>query len=197
MTLSLPSVTIPTNPATVAVAQINATVSAASGGGGGGSTPPAAGCPAVGTYTDLVDYPKTSGPATTIRLASGTIAVFPMPNVNPGHNSGQMWITDNVVSANGSFGLDVMISKCKGYIPTTDADKATAGSCYYHSNIASYNEVDWFGGVNTNNYPLSAMGFCPAIQGSGQYYFNFKYTYQTCNYGTCGQVFTWYDGWLN
>jgi len=204
LNLSSPTGTAPNVAATTSGSPINATVSPVVVSG----PPPSSGsgCPTgfvlPSNYADAAvtvypSYTNDGSPNHLLRVASGVVSGFPLPKVNPGHNSGSMWITENVVSPASAISIDVMISPCKGYIPSDAAGIATAGACYLHSGNGSYNEIKW-AGKDSAGYGaafLNSAGFCPALESSGTYYVNIRFGYSACNYGTCGEVLTFYDSY--
>lgn len=190
VSLSAPNGNIPTTPATTSGSPLSITIA-------GASTapppppPPSSGCPALpSNYTD-VSGPTAYGVNSTIRLASGTIGGFALPLTTANHNSATMQVGENVVSPNGGIVIELSINKCKGVIDPN------SGSCYLRSSIATALSIQW-AGKNSANYPaatLDAIGFCPAFESQGQWFMNVRYTYSACNYGTCGEVFAWYDSY--
>ena len=117
---------------------------------------------------------------------------LPLPTVNPGHNSGNMWITEASTSPSSGILIEASISKCKGVIDTGN------GSCYLRSQMSNFNSIMWLAN-NPAGYSqalLDSMGVCNAPASQGPWFLNIRFTYQSCNIGVCGESLTWYDGWL-
>ena len=184
--LSAPSGTQPTNAATTAGSPLVITISS----GPTQTVQNVGNCPALpSNYIDISPYPTTSGPATTVRMASGVTGGFPLPMTNAGHSSGAMWIVDNTIGPNSSNTIEIGISRCKGQIDPN------AGACYLKTQ--PYNSITW-AGKNPQSYSstdLNNAGFCPAFESQGTWYMNVRYNYASCLYGTCGETFTWYDSY--
>lgn len=164
--------------------------------------PPSAGCPAG--YVEPGDLIFTdlgiSGHGNTIALKSGQVGATALPTIQGNVNSGQIIMTESSTGPVGAVTVELSISKCRGYIPTgsaTAAGNPGGGACYYKSNVATTSSLLWairpIPGVDSGS--LEGYGVCAAMD-NAPYFFNVRYNYAQCFYGTCSYIVEWYNGWF-
>lgn len=148
-------------------------------------------CPAA-TYTDVtLSNNGSSSAITLIRMTSGTIGTFALPNTNPGHRSAAFYPGTTSTSPAGGT-LEVTISKCKGEI------NPSAGACYMRTQTFDGSGIFWVSvPVAYDDATLTSWGMCNAQASAGPWYVNVKYTFSSCSFGSaCGYSWSWYDAWL-
>ena len=122
-------------------------------------------------------------------MASGTIYSSPLPRVTE-RISGSVKLGETTVSPQTMQSIEMSISKCKGEI------KAVQGGCYLKSPQGGFNSLTWTQSSipGISDADGQAMGVCYAKLEEGPWYFNLRYTYSQCHYGTCGYVLQWNYG---
>jgi hypothetical protein len=136
---------------------------------------------------DVVDFDLKLSGADVQRMSSGRIASAVLPAV--GRASGQVVLGETTTSPRSAV-VEISINKCRGVIDTTVA------ACYLRTDNPTFATLTWLEtpkwGASTDGI-AAAYGLCQAYTDK-KWYVNMRYTYQSCNYGTCGFVSQWNYG---
>jgi hypothetical protein len=152
-----------------------------------GPLPGDPGCTATPPPPDVLDFDLKLSGADVQRMSSGRIASAVLPVV--GRASGQVVLGETTTSPRSAV-VEISINKCRGVIDTTVA------ACYLRTDNPTFATLTWLEtpkwGASTDGI-AAAYGLCKAYTDQ-KWYVNMRYTYQTCNYGTCGFVSQWNYG---
>ncbi|HZZ94540.1 MAG TPA: hypothetical protein VFE23_18395 [Usitatibacter sp.] len=138
------------------------------------------------------------------RLPSGQIAYMPLPDVQTiiGRPSGVVQFNDTSSSPQAGM-KEVWISKCPGAAPDASVTNPPAGKCYVSSSSwGGPTGINWFEAQGSdpahtdavaNSQINSGAPVCEAYASTGQWYVNFRLTYQPgdCQWGTCSVTGQW------
>lgn len=161
-------------------------------GTGGNGTGSAAGCPTgFVAPSDLQTsvFPAIGNPS-LVSGHSNQITSLQLPTTQVPSVSGAFSLTEaTAVYTPSPVTINISISKCKGFIDTSDY----TNRCNLTSQNGSYTSMSWFSGPSiaagvTDAATANAHGSCWAPASDGPYWVNMRWSYSSCASGvvSCG-----------